>query len=395
MPRRQLMSLHSKTPPSAGSPTTAGASPPVSRFHCPGLVLSTLEHGHLAELHLTLTPLPGERWSEACRRLRTVLLEESATIAGQLVLGDATGRDGALADLTREFGKATWPVTWTEGADLAGGAWAGMEVWAVRGATVEPVEVGGHIRGCQYRDDHARRCLLGGLGPDNLAAARPAQAARTFECLEAALAQVGLDMSHVVRTWFFLDDILGWYGDFNKVRTEFFRARRVFEGLVPASTGVGARNPRGAAVATAALALEAATAEPVVTSVASPAQCPATRYGSSFSRAVEIRSGPCRQVIVSGTASIDPSGASARPNDLRGQIELTFDVIGAILKSRGLSYADTTRAIAYFKHDAGTGDLAAWLSRRGLAHLPIIATRAAVCREELLFELEVDAAGAV
>lgn len=388
------MSVRSLTPKSAGSPTTAGASPPVSRFHCPGLILSTLEQGGLAELHLTLTPLPGERWSEACRRLHAVLREESASIAGQIVLGDATGCDEALADLKREFGKVAWPLTLTEGADLGDHNWSGMQVWAVRGATVEPVEVNGQILACQYRDADARRCLLGGLGPDDLAVSRPAQAARTFERLEAVLAQVGLNLSHVVRTWFFLDDILSWYGDFNKVRTDFYRSRRVFDGLVPASTGVGTRNPRGAAVATAALALETNSAKPMVTGVASPAQCPATSYGSSFSRAVEIRAGRCRQVIVSGTASIDPSGASARPNDLAGQIELTFEVIEAILKSRGLSYADTTRAIAYFKHRAGAAEFAAWLARRGWENLPLIVAQAAICREELLFELEVDAAGA-
>jgi len=344
-------------------------------------------------LHLTLTPLRGERWPAACRRLHTVLRDESARIAGLLVLGDAAGRDAALAEMRRELGPPAWPVTWTEGADLGNHGWAGMQVWAVRGAAVEPVEMGGEVLACQYRDAEARRCLLGGLGAENLALPPPGQAARTFERLEAALAAARLSLSHLVRTWFFLDDILGWYGDFNRVRTDFYRSRGVLDGVVPASTGVGARNPRGAAVAAAALALQPLTPECRVAAVASPAQCPATRYGSAFSRAVELRMTRCRQVLVSGTASIDPAGASARLDDLPGQMDLTFAAVEAILRSRGLSYHDTSRAIAYFKHRIGGKLLADCLARRGLTDWPVVAAQADICRDELLFELEVDAIG--
>ena len=364
----------------------------MNRFRCPGLALATLDYGRLCELHLTLTPLRGERWADACRRLHSVVRDEGAAIAWQLAFGNAAARDEALAGLRREFGKVNWPVTWTEGADLAGGEWSGMQVLAVRGVETQPVEAAGEILACQYRDEYARRVLLGGLGPDDHSLSKPGQSARTFERLEATLARTGLNTSHLVRTWLFLDDILGWYGDFNKVRTEFFRSRRLFDSLVPASTGVGTRNSRGAAVALAALAMQSVTGRPIVREIASPAQCPATSYGSSFSRAVELAPGRCRQVIVSGTASIEPGGQSARPNDLFGQIELTFEVIGDILKSRGLGFANTTRAVAYFKDATGAQLFNDWLGRRGLQDLPLVSTVAAVCRDELLFELELDAA---
>jgi len=163
---------------------------------------------------------------------------------------------------------------------------------------------------------------------------------------------------------------------------------------VPASTGVGTRNPRGAAVAAAALAIESLSGPPVVREVASPAQCPATAYGSSFSRAIEIRGPGCRQVLVSGTASIEPGGQSVRPNDLVGQIELTFEVVGDLLRSRGLSVADATRATAYFKSRRHSEVFANWLARHGRGELLVVPTVAAVCRDELLFELELDAAAA-
>ena len=151
---------------SPASSATAGASPAVDRFHCPGLALTTLDHGRLCELHLTLTPLPGERWAEACRRLHSVLRDEGATIAWWLAFGNVSVRDDALAGLKREFGKVIWPVTWSEGADLAGGGWSGVQVLAVRGVNTEPVEVAGEILACRYfHDEYARRVLLGSLGP--------------------------------------------------------------------------------------------------------------------------------------------------------------------------------------------------------------------------------------
>lgn len=381
------------TPMSLVSPETAGGSLPVHRYRCPGLALTALDHGRLCELQLTLTPLPGERWPELWRRLHDVLRDEDAQIAAQMVWGNVAVREEALAGLKREFGSVAWPVTWSEGADLAGRAWSGMQFWAVRGATVEPLNVAGDILACQYRDAHARRCLLGGLGAGNPVLDKPAQVTRMFEQIEATLDHAGLNFSHVARTWLFLDDILDWYGELNRVRTEFFRSRRVFDGLVPASTGVGTRNPGGAAVTAAVLALESPEGKPFALEIASPAQCPATSYGSSFSRAVEVRAGRCRQVIVSGTASIEPGGLSVRPNDLIGQIELTFEVIEDILKSRGLGFADTTRATAYFKTVAGAEVFRRWLAERGCEDLPIVSTVAAVCRDELLFELELDAAG--
>ncbi len=380
-------------PVSPATPVTA--TPAVQRSRCPGLALTTLDHGRWCELHLTLWPLPGENWTRVCRRLRDVLRDEDASIVSLMAWGSVAGRDEALASLKREFGRVLWPVTWTEGADLAGQAWSGLQVWAVRGVTPEPQEVGGRILACQYRDEHARRVLLGGLGSEHLAVSKPDQAAFTFEQLEAVLAHVGLNMSHIARTWFFLDDILGWYGDFNRVRTDFFNSRRVFDGLVPASTGVGTRNPGGAAVALAALAVQSVTGRPLVREIASPAQCPATAYGSSFSRAVEIQTNRCRHVMVSGTASIEPGGRSVRPNDWLGQIELTFQVVGDILRSRGLDFAATSRAVAYFKDQTGARICADWLLRQGLRDLPLVYTVAAVCRDELLFELELDATGAV
>ena len=86
-----------------------------------------------------------------------------------------------------------------------------------------------------------------------------------------------------------------------------------------------------------------------VAEVPSPMQCPAAKYGSSFSRAVEILSGDGNHLLISGTASIAPDGGTACRANLGGQIARTMEVVESILKSRGLGFADVTRATAYFR----------------------------------------------
>ena len=97
-----------------------------------------------------------------------------------------------------------------------------------------------------------------------------------------------MTFADVVRTWLYMDNILDWYDPFNCARDAFFKSRAVYDGLVPASTGIGSANLYGSAITACAIALKprqpsAVTVEPI------PAlQCAALEYGSSFSRAVEI-----------------------------------------------------------------------------------------------------------
>jgi len=215
-----------------------------------------------------------------------------------------------------------------------------------------------------------------------------------LERLERVLGRVGMSFADVARTWFYNDRILDWYDDFNRVRTAFFQQRDVFSGLVPASTGIGGGNLPGAALVAEALALrplDAQASDCAVRKVVSPLQCPATNYRSSFSRAVEIRGKDWRKLLISGTASIDSDGKTARLGDVAGQIELTVDVIEAILGSCGMDWCDVSRAIAYVKNGASAALYEQVLTSRNIAPFPAIVTENDICRDDLLFELEIDA----
>ena len=309
------------------------------------------------------------------------------TVLSQFVFGGRRFR--AAAELRK--GGAQWPVTWVQGNGADAEDVIGMQAIALSGAPVQRVELDGRVVGATYVDADAEWCYLGGVLPADPGRSRAEQARSVFERLEAALGQVGMDFSHVARTWLYLDRLLEWYGEFNVVRNEFFQQRRVYEHLVPASTGIGAANPDGAALVAGLVALKPRQPSVRVLPVISPLQCPPTNYRSAFSRAVEIQRSGRRQLLISGTASIDPSGASVHRDDVDGQIELTMAVVEAILESRQMRWADTTRMTAYFTDLADGPRFTAWCRAHGLPGLPVVFSHAVICREELLFEIELDA----
>lgn len=238
----------------------------------------------------------------------------------------------------------------------------------------------------------AQVLMLTGLLPADFSQPRAAQAQSVLERMEAALHAKGMTFSHVVRTWFYLDRILDWYGEFNAARSAFFTDRDIFAGVLPASTGVGVANPDGAALVAGLLAVKPVASRVSVCAVPSPLQCPAPDYRSAFSRAVEVQIAGRRHLYISGTASIDPHGVSAHRGDLDGQISLTMAVTGALLESRNMTWADATHAIAYFRDLAGAPRFAAYCRAHGFGALRAAPMQATICRDELLFEIELAAA---
>ena len=68
-----------------------------------------------------------------------------------------------------------------------------------------------------------------------------------------------------------------------------------------------------------------------------------------------------------------------------------MDVVTAILRSRSMSHRDITRATAYFQCIEFKSHFDAWCDRNEFRRPPVIALQADVCRDDLLFEIEVDA----
>jgi len=286
------------------------------------------------------------------------------------------------------------PLTWVQGGpgtERLGGLYA----HGVTAACVTPLVLEGHVVGTAVEGPYATEVRLSGLYARDVTAPREVQARATFELMEEALALVGMDFGHVVRTWLFLDDILDWYGEFNHVRTTFFHERGVFDHLVPASTGIGGSNPAGAAMMTGVYAVRGKHPEVCAQAVPSPLQCPALEYGSSFSRAVEVAMPDLKRLLISGTASIEPGGRTEHVGEVLAQTGLTCEVVAAILESRGMGWEDVTRATAYVRHASDAGVFEEHRAASGMPPLPVIVAHNVICRDDLLFELEVDATQAV
>ena len=350
----------------------------------------TLSRQSYSELFITAVPVEGESAASMFGRVGTYIREKGASVVSQEIYGVADG-DAGVSMLNKAFGDLIWPVTWVEQNADKVDLQAGMHVWAVTDLTVRQISLGGKIVGTAFEDSFARYCRIGGIGPDNAKDSRTDQAIDTFEKLVESLAVVRMDFSKVVRTWFYNDDILSWYSDFNKVRNDFFKANGIFKGLVPASTGIGGSNWANTALVSGLLAVAPKNSEVTSFAVPSPLQEPALDYGSSFSRAVEVQMPDHRRVLISGTASIDHDGNTVHLDDVEAQIDFTMKVAKAILESRKMDWSNVTRVTAYFKHAKDVPVFEKYCKSCDIELMPIVVMQADICREGLLYEIEVDA----
>jgi len=356
-----------------------------------GADVTSISREHLREVHLTLRPMPNERPAMMLWRLEALLREHDATVVRIEVFGQVAAHEETAARIRKLLREPDLPILCLEGRGPANPVIAGIHVFAIGDATVEPLVVDGATVGRVVDDGATRHVLLGDVAPANCSASRADQTRSLFDRVEKCVGAAGMSMHNVVRTWMFLDDILDWYGLFNAVRTEFFKSHKVLNHLVPASTGVGVKNIHNAALVCGVWAVDQKQSSISVRELGSPLQCPAPQYGSSFSRAIEMLTPEYRRVLISGTASIHGGGATARVDDVRGQIDLTMDVVQAILSANALTLTAATRATAYFKDIAHAPLFEDWCRQKGLLRLPCVSVQADGCRDDLLFQLELDA----
>jgi len=348
-------------------------------------------HAEWTEYYLTAAArdCSSQHWLAQVR----AFLNQNEAIA---VSGDAFGSTSFLQLLQKALGKCedlAAPWSFLAGRLDNDSREGGYQLHAISGVKLMPISFGDRIIGYSFEDSHARYALMSDLRPTITNVSEARQTGEVFEMVESALVQVGMDFHDVVRTWFYLDRILEWYPEFNRVRTDYFQSRDIFGGIMPASTGVGAANLAGAGLLTKVYAIRPKSDVVKISRVDSPLQCDAYRYGSAFSRAVQIADSDSHVVSISGTASIEPGGKTAHVDDVAKQMELTLKVVEAILTQQNMSWGDTLKAIAYFRH---AKDIPLWYQLTGpVAEIPVIVTQCDVCRDDLLFEIELQAGTAV
>lgn len=343
--------------------------------------------GH-AEVFLTFTMSDVPRGDSLAEAVRACVNRRGLDVLSVEGFGHPAVADAALDALDAASGGA-WPCAFIGEKSAEDSPRAALHVWAASGLALNTLRLDGRVAGVWFDEGGARYCRLTGIAPGDAAAEPGAQTSDVFARFEQALSGCGLDFSHVMRTWFFNREIVSWYKTFNDARDDFFYARGVFDGLVPASTGIGGTHRSGAALQASALAVRPEDGAVKVRRVHSPLQCPALDYGSSFSRAVEVETPTHRRLFISGTASIAPEGHTIHVGDTAAQIVQTFKVVEAILHSCDMTWASIARAIAYFKHEADMPLMAQHLDM--FQNRPLAVVHNDVCRDDLLFELELDA----
>jgi enamine deaminase RidA (YjgF/YER057c/UK114 family) len=298
-------------------------------------------------------------------------------------------------------------VTYVQGDPVWGHGFAGVMIQAV--AKVGAIDavwtiLDGH-RPCGRgwkKNSVTYLCLQNIQGVDNRPGAlntKRAQAERIIERAARLLEKQGASYRDVIRTWFYLSDILAWYDEFNLARNTIYTALGVLprsngnDAVIPASTGIGADNPSGSAAAMDLLAvIRASDQRPVIEPINTDRQPMPLRYGSAFSRAVCIDESDARVVHVSGTAAIDAQGHSRYRNDVGQQINDTLDSLEYLLAQKGAKLTDIAAATIFIKRRGDAATFQQVALERALDHVPTVVVIADICRDELLFEIDAEVA---
>ena len=119
-------------------------------------------------------------------------------------------------------------------------------------------------------------------------------------------------------------------------------------------------------------------------------QLNAFHYGSAFSRGALVQDSDVSLIEVSGTAAIDHRGKSQFIDDIRGQINCTFDKIKKLICTQGAELTDIAAATVFVKRPEHATIFWQMASEHGIEEFPAVCVVAEVCRDELLFEIDAE-----
>jgi enamine deaminase RidA (YjgF/YER057c/UK114 family) len=336
-------------------------------------------------------------------RIADALYDKRMQIVHERIFGSLSVEGAVLnerkAALSEQQIPAHGPITYVEGNPHWGEGLAGTIIHAVSSDKVDniwtimdgigPCGRGWRRKGSTYL---VLQNIQGGTG------SRSREVREMLDRAEGILRQNGASYKDVARTWLYLSEISDWYTDFNNTRSEKYGEFGIMPGhgdtrlLLPASTGIGANTPSGAAASMDLLAVvENGGTTSLVRKLTNRKQLDAFRYGAAFSRGAVIEEDDVSLIQISGTAAIDEHGVSLYPGDIRSQIDCTFDKIGTLLSQEGAELRDIAAATVFVKSPEYASLFWDMAAERGLAAFPAVCVVADVCREELLFEIDAEA----
>lgn len=358
--------------------------------------------------HNAAAPLAA---ADTYEQLGEMLNKRGMTIVQERIFGSVSVEQHVMAARERAFQERNiptdTPVTYIEGRPPWGTGFAGVIVRAVAvsqpGNEVWTIREEGQPCGRGWRRNGVTFIILQSIQGIEKGPARintpVMQATRMMERAEAILQKQGLTCRDMVRTWFYLADILKWYDEFNEVRNAKYSDFGIMpeSGMdslsLPASTGIQGISPQRTlcSMDLVATALNVDT-RPAVAHMRNERQRDALCYGSAFSRGTFIRETDVSLIQVSGTAAIGATGMSLYQNDIQAQIECTFDTIESLIAQRGAQLEDVCAGMVFLKHPEHEAEYRKVAQERGLDNGPFLCVVADICREDLLVEIDAEVA---
>ena len=334
-----------------------------------------------------------------------VLQDQGLTIVHERLFGSLSVRPEIMVSRAEALNScgidSDGSLTYIQGQPPWGKGLAGIIIQAVTGNTVWTIQDQGKAVGRGWQQGGATFLLLQNLqglaGNGEAPKDRPHQIRGLIHQAARLLEAQGASYRDVVRTWFYLDDILAWYPEFQPGPHRHLWAIRPASRKWPLAVTGQHRHSRPGALGSRRHPRSVGgggppEGRPLVKQLRSPAQPEALRYGSAFSRGALIRHPEVSLIQVSGTAAIDEQGTSLYPGDIRGQIDCTLDKIAALLGPEGARLTDTAAACVFLKSPQDALIYQEQAAARGLGDFPAVVMVADICREELLFEIDAEVA---
>lgn len=349
--------------------------------------LNEIFRKHKKQLYIQLSPSENESIAGFCERLKNKIKGQSCQIIKAVCFGSLKYQSEFETEIRKSI-SGSFPLTWVEGTNCSNAFMNGLQLWATE-SEISYLTTDFNAYASFFEDENSRYLYIGHIHSDPSQLPKEAYSVILGK-LNIFLENHDFSFKDVVRTWYYLDDILGWYDEFNEVRTDFFKNTGVLTNRIPASTGVGGKNEAGSSVTMELLATQPKNTQVTIESIAPTIQNEAMEYGSSFSRAIKISSYKNEWMTISGTASVLPNGKTTNVNDLMKQIHFSFQAIEGLLLKETYSFKDIVRATAYLKDKNTMHVLQSFISENPNYQFPFVISENTICRDNLLFEIELD-----
>lgn len=358
-----------------------GSAVSARRFRC---------HGGISEWHVVIN---GEttgnhsvkgmeaRWLAA---LRDAGIPTDSTILRRVFCSDVVNQHPHLDEFSRAYPGAFSLV----GQSPAAGARFAMWSYHIMDPEKPPAGEGGGAAFTMRRGS-LRHAWSTGLC-DATGANASSQGRIVMKKLDQWLEGHGMTLQeNVVRTWWFVRDIDADYQALVDARKAVFDGHGLTEDThYIASTGIaGAHHEPTVKLSLDTYAISGLLPEQVEHLSAPEHLGPTHRYGVTFERATAISYADRKHVFISGTASIDPTGAVVHPGDVVKQLDRALENVAGLLAATGARLHDLAMMIVYVR-DPADGPLVDGIVRQRLANVPMVIVHAPVCRPGWLVEVE-------